>query len=127
MLRSLGVIACTVLSLAGASEARAQTPPSPPAGSALFDPGVRGPLAPHGLGETADTLHRDIGPTYWQEGALIGAGVGALGGLLVGQFICEQSESRSCGTARVTAVLVSAALLALPGALIGGQFSKHER
>jgi hypothetical protein len=106
----------------------AQSRPLSPTASALFISGARGPLYRAGLREATDTVRREISPTYWREGALIGSAVGALGGLLVGQFICEQSEGQgeSCMTTRVTAVLASALLLALPGALIGGQFSKGE-
>jgi hypothetical protein len=98
-----------------------------PSSSMLFGREARGPLDPPGSGQIADTARRDIRPTYWLEGALVGSAVGAVGGLLLGQFICEQSEGQSCGVARVAAVVGTAVLVALPGALIGGQFTKGER
>jgi hypothetical protein len=60
-------------------------------------------------------------PTHWKEGALVGALVGAVGGGLLSHAICEESET-SCSTA--PGILLGAALLAIPGALIGGQFPK---
>ncbi|HKH82498.1 MAG TPA: hypothetical protein VKA25_02310 [Gemmatimonadales bacterium] len=63
-------------------------------------------------------------PTHWKEGALAGALVGAVGGGLLSDAICEESET-SCST--VPGILLGAALLAIPGALIGGQFPKTPR
>jgi hypothetical protein len=61
-------------------------------------------------------------PTHWKEGALVGALVGAVGGGLLSEAICEQAETSSCSI--VPGILLGAALLAIPGALIGGQFPK---
>jgi len=63
-------------------------------------------------------------PTHWKEGALIGALAGAVGGGVLSQAICDQSET-SCSA--VPGILLGAALLAIPGALIGGQFPKEPR
>jgi hypothetical protein len=64
-------------------------------------------------------------PTHWKEGALVGALAGAVAGGVLGQAICEQGETSSCST--VPGILLGAALLAIPGALIGGQFPKEPR
>ena len=105
-----------------------QTPLLRPTPSALFAaaPSVAVRLARSA--ESRDTAARFIRPTYWKKGAAIGGAVGALGGILLGHTICGLSEDPelSCtGTVLVSAV-GGALLLAIPGALIGGQFHKPE-
>jgi len=61
-------------------------------------------------------------PTYWLEGGLIGGiGLGVLSGYEAGG-LCESSD---CTLGRVTVGILGGALGFTVGALIGGQFPKH--
>jgi hypothetical protein len=119
----LVVLGLTLHPAAGEAQAR---PPSASA-SVFFSAAARGPLHPTGLAEPGDSV-RNIQPTYWKEGALVGGGVGAVGGLLLGLAVCGLSEdpNSSCTGTTIAAGLGGALLLAIPGALIGGQFHKGE-
>jgi hypothetical protein len=61
-------------------------------------------------------------PTHWKEGAIVGGLVGAIAGGVLAYAACEQAETSRCST--VPGIILGAALLAIPGALIGGQFPK---
>jgi len=92
----------------------------------LFDRAQGGPLQ-RSLAEAArDTTRRQIRPTYWKEGALIGVVLGTIGGALVGHGLCGMSEEfhKDCTGSLFLGGLLGAVLLAVPGALIGGQFPK---
>jgi hypothetical protein len=104
----------------------AQTRHLSPASSALFEAAAHGPLHPGAARASEDSVRRVIVPTYWKEGAAVGAAVGAVGGFFLGRFICEVGEKSSlgCGGTTALAVVGTALFLAIPGALIGGQFSK---
>ena len=107
---------------AGVSQARVPGPTP----SALFAVAPSVAVRMARSAELRDTAARFIRPTYWKKGAAIGGAVGALGGILLGRTICGLSEDPelSCtGTVLVSAV-GGALLLAIPGALIGGQFHK---
>jgi hypothetical protein len=69
-----------------------------------------------------------IRPTYWKEGPLIGGVLGAVGGALLGHGVCELSEEsrKNCTGSLFPGGVLGAALLAIPGALIGGQFPKEK-
>jgi hypothetical protein len=73
-------------------------------------------------------VQSQIRPTYWKEGALIGGGVGAVAGALLGHDLCEMSEEigKNCTGSVLLGGVLGAALVAIPGALIGGLFPKHE-
>jgi len=68
-------------------------------------------------------------PTYWQEGALIGGLLGALGGALLGNGLCTDADTpgQSCTFSTVGGGVLGAVILGVPAALIGGAFSKHRR
>jgi uncharacterized membrane protein YeaQ/YmgE (transglycosylase-associated protein family) len=70
---------------------------------------------------------RQIRPTHWKEGGLVGAlAVGAFGGWL-GNEICRTSDDTGsgCTGAVLGGALGGGVLGFLIGALIGGQFPKH--
>jgi peptidoglycan/LPS O-acetylase OafA/YrhL len=119
----LVVLGMTLTPAAGVAQAR----PPHAAASVFFSAAARGPLDPAGLGEPGDSV-RNIRPTYWKEGALVGGGVGAVGGLLLGLAVCGLSEdpNSSCTGTTIAGALGGALLLAIPGALIGGQFDKGQ-
>jgi hypothetical protein len=75
-----------------------------------------------------DTIQRQIRPTYWKEGALVGGVVGGVGGAFLGHGLCEMSDEigRNCTGSLFLGGVLGAALLAVPGTLIGGQFPKHQ-
>jgi hypothetical protein len=78
--------------------------------------------------ERGDTGRLESRPTYWKKGAAIGGVVGALSGLLLGRVLCNVSEEpgRGCSRTMLIGVVGGGLLLAIPGALIGGQFAKPE-
>jgi hypothetical protein len=79
------------------------------------------PTGPTQLAQLAE-LDSVAEQTHWKEGAIIGGLVGAIAGGVLAYAACEQSETSRCST--VPGIMVGAALLAIPGALIGGQFPK---
>ena len=99
-----------------------------PVPSVLFSNATPGPLRTASLAAPADSVERDIRPTYWKEGALVGGLVGLAGGAVLGLVICAQSDEvgNSCTGSAVAGGLISALVLAIPGALIGGQMHKGE-
>jgi hypothetical protein len=95
--------------------------------SLLYDLPLRGPLTPGSLlAEQADTVPRQIKPTHWKEGGLVGAlAVGAFGAWL-GSEICQNSDTGSgCTGLTLGGALGGGVLGFLIGALIGGQFPKQ--
>jgi hypothetical protein len=95
--------------------------------SPLYDLPVRGPLAPGSLlAEQADSVVRQIRPTHWKEGGLVGAlAVGAFGAWF-GNEICRNSDTGGgCTGLMLGGALGGGVLGFLIGALIGGQFPKH--
>ena len=106
----------------------AATPLRGPAASAVFAPRVSGPLHNRSL-ISPDTARTGIGPTHWMEGALVGGLAGAVGGGLLGAAVCGQSDEvgKSCTGTTLLGALIGAGLVAIPGALIGGQFPKGPR
>jgi uncharacterized protein YcfJ len=76
---------------------------------------------------TPDTTPRNIQPTHWKQGLLVGGAIGAAGFGALGYGLChELSESQtSClGTALGTAA-VGAVIGGVTGALIGGAVRKQ--
>jgi len=115
-----------LLSLAvGTVPAPAQTSVAGPLPSLVWSRAERGPLQATRALAPSDTVPRNIQPTYWKEGALIGGVAGAVAGALLFAAFCESSDvAGSCAGSTVGGVLVGALILGLPGALIGGQFPK---
>jgi hypothetical protein len=78
----------------------------------------------------APSARLEIRATYWKKGAAIGGVVGALSGLLLAHAVCGLSEEagHGCPTSGtlLMGVVGGGSLLAIPGALIGGQFAKLE-
>lgn len=104
---------------AWASPAAGQVRPQGPVPSVLFSGVARGPLSVEWSAESRDSVVRDIRPTYWKEGALVAGLLGAVGGALLGLAHCESGYGCIIG-----ASIGGALLLAIPGALVGGQFRK---
>ena len=109
--------------------AAGQAQPRGQGAAVLFRDVPRGPLSVDWSVVRSDTLVRDIRPTYWKEGAAVGALVGAVGGALAGWWVCGMSEEvgKDCGGAAIFSGLGGAVVLAIPGALVGGQFRKGDR
>lgn len=103
----------------------AQLPVSGPAPSSLF--GYRPRVAStSALAAEPDDSLRQPRRTYWKEGGLIGGALGLVGGAVVAQRLCGVSDDSTddCTSGTLVAGAIGAALLALPGALIGHQFRK---
>jgi hypothetical protein len=116
-----------IFSLAAwSSRADAQAPVSRVIPSVVFSNAAPGPLRTPGLIPPADSIDRNIRPTYWKEGALVGGLSGAAAGTVLGLVICRNSEElgKNCAGSAVAGGLIAALVLAIPGALIGGQISK---
>jgi hypothetical protein len=115
-------------SLFWAARSSAQTSLSGPAASVLFSGLPRSSIGPALWQAQQDTVQAQIRPTYWKEGALVGGVVGALGGAWLGHGLCKYSEEfeKNCTGSLFVGGLLGAALLAIPGALIGGQFPKND-
>jgi hypothetical protein len=84
------------------------------------------PLRTAVLQERGDSVERDIRPTHWKEGALVGGLIGVAAGALLGAAICRNSENTTgdCTGSTVGGGLIVGLVLAIPGALIGGQIPK---
>lgn len=97
-----------------------------PVRSVLLISPAEGPLRAAALRLPADSVEHDIRPTHWKEGALVGALIGAAGGAVLGAAFCRNSEQagKDCTKSSVLGGLVVALVLAIPGALIGGQIPK---
>jgi hypothetical protein len=119
------LLAVAYLSL-GPSVGSSQDRPFGPEPSPLFVATFRTTLS----AERGDSGRLDIQPTYWKKGAAIGGVVGALSGLLLAHAVCGLSDEVGHGCPTSGTLLMSVVgggfLLALPGALIGGQFDKPE-
>jgi hypothetical protein len=79
--------------------------------------------------EPRDTVAKQIRPTHWKEGGIVGAVALGAFGVWFGNEICQKTDAGSeegC-TARsvVGGAIVGGGLGFLIGALIGGQFPKH--
>jgi hypothetical protein len=121
------LLAVVYLSL-GLSVGAAQDRPFGPVPSPLFVSTPKPAFRTTFSAERGDTGRLEIRPTYWKKGAAIGGVVGALSGLLFGQVLCGLSEEAgdSCSGTMLLSVVGGGLLLAIPGALIGGQFAKPE-
>jgi hypothetical protein len=71
-----------------------------------------------------DTVPRDIRPTHWKEGALIGGLALGVGGAVLAVSLCGSSDTGNCGGVTAGGFLVGAVIGGVSGALIGGQFPK---
>jgi hypothetical protein len=115
---------CLVLLLTLTTAAGAQHPPTGIAGprpSEVFGAVSRGPLR---QSFAPDSVRREIRPTHWKEGALIGGVVTGLGLAVWLNGWCHDSDD--CRGV-VPASLVAGGLVGgLVGALVGAQFPKTE-
>ena len=134
MLRSilmLGVCSGLLFESAAAQTPSVSWPPlSGLSGSSLYieRPGI--PLTNRLLAsETRDTVPRQIRPTHWKEGGLVGALMLGAFGIWFGNEICQETEAGNNSGCTARAVVGGAvgggALGFLIGALVGGQFPKH--
>lgn len=124
-MRSAVLMLFSLLTLSVPATAQLQVPG--PALSVLFSHRQGGPLQPTVAVEPRDSLLHQSRPTYWKEGALIGGALGAVGGAVLAHRLCGLAEesTKHCTGSSVLGGVIGAALLAIPGALIGGQFSKE--
>ena len=116
---------CLVLLMTVTTAADAQHAPAGIAGprpSEVFGAASRGPLR---QSFAPDSVRREIRPTHWKRGALIGGVVTGLGLAVWFNGLCRDSEQDCRGV--VPAMLLGGGLVGgLVGALIGGQFPKTE-
>lgn len=90
------------------------------------------PLSPPSLAlEAGDTIVRQISPTHWKEGGIVGAVILGAFGIWFGNEICQETEAGNDGGCAARAVVGGAigggGLGFLIGALIGGQFPKRPK
>jgi hypothetical protein len=92
--------------------------------SQILGVAARGPLQ---QAFVVDSVRREIPPTYWKEGALIGGVVTGLGlALLIDGFGRSSDAADDCGGALAGGFLSGGVMGGVIGALIGGQFPKAE-
>jgi hypothetical protein len=84
---------------------------------------LRGPLEQAFI---VDSVERQIRPTHWKEGALVGGIVSGLGLALLIDGLCSSDSGGNCGSAVAGGLLGGGVLGGLVGALIGGQFPKAQ-
>jgi hypothetical protein len=95
-----------------------------PKPSALLGVVARGPLR---QSLALDSVRRDIQPTHWKEGALIGGVSLGLGMAVLASGVCRNWDGGGdCGGTFTLGLLAGGVLGGLVGALIGGQFPKAE-
>jgi hypothetical protein len=83
-------------------------------------------LAPPQQSVSVDSVRRQIRPTHWKEGALVGGLVTGLGLALLIDAFCNSDSGGNCGGAVSRGLLGGGAVGGVVGALIGGQFPKSE-
>jgi hypothetical protein len=131
MHRLLSIVSALGVLYAGSLAAQgvpiAWQPLSQAPASALYASPAVGPLSARPFSaEPVDTVVRDIKPTHWKEGGIIGGlALGAAGGLLGSAFCGDSDVGGSCTGLIVGGALGGAVLGFLTGALVGGQFPKH--
>lgn len=95
--------------------------------SSLYSNRPSTPLSQPSLAQEApDSVPRQIRPTHWKEGGLVGALVLGGFGIWFGNELCRNVDdaSVSCAGAMIGGGLGGGVLGFLIGALIGGQFPK---
>ena len=107
--------------------AAAQLPLQGPRASALFGYAEAGPLHPNAALEPRDSLRQQVPATHWKEGAMLGGALGAIGGAVLVHRLCglARESTETCAGSTVLGGVIGAALLAIPGALIGAQVSRQ--
>lgn len=98
--------------------------------SLLYTAWPAGPLDPQGLvGERLDTVPRQLRPTYWKEGGIVGAAVAGIPSALFAGALCAYLEYPRTGCVGETLLggVIGGGVGFLLGALVGGQFNKTPR
>jgi hypothetical protein len=115
------LLVLAITSTSGAQEAppRIRGPQSSQARAAA-------PLGPLRQVSSVDTVERQIRPTHWKEGALVGGVVTGLGLALLIDGLCSSDSGGNCVNAVVVGLVGGGAVGGVVGALIGGQFPKRE-
>jgi len=121
----LSLVALVIWSVPCASQIRHLGP----APSLLFSAERDRPLRAAVVQQPLARLRNSIQPTHWKEGALIGATLGGVGGAFLGYGLYRNSDEpeKHCAVSTLLGGIVGAAVLMIPGALIGGQFPKRAR
>ena len=132
MLRSL-LIVCALTTLLfdrASAQGQATWPPLSQLSPSLYLERPATPLnTPLLASEPSDTAIRQIRPTHWKEGGLVGALLLGGFGVWFGYEICKNSDdtTRGCTGAVLGGGLGGGVIGFLIGALIGGQFPKDQK
>lgn len=129
MLRCLLMVCASSTLLLARAQAQAVTwpPLSQLSVSPLYIEQPTAPLDLHLLAsEPSDTVARQIKPTYWKEGGLIGGVASGIFFALVGHAVCayQEGNTRTCGLKLIAGAVFGGGLGFALGALVGGQFSR---
>ena len=134
MLRCLLIVCASCTLPLGSALAQNQAVAWPPlsqiSASSLYSERPSTPFDVHLFAaETPDTIRRQIKPTHWREGGLVGALLlGGFGAWFANGFCRSLDESgNGCGGSLIGGALGGGIAGFLIGALIGGQFPKHPR
>ena len=98
--------------------------------SPIYTTWPAGPLDFRGLvRDQVDTVPRQIKPTYWKEGGLVGAAVAGIPSALLVRELCLYLEYPRTGCVGETLLggVIGGGVGFLLGALVGGQFNKAPR
>jgi hypothetical protein len=108
--------------------AEAQELHASPSARLLMEAAAKGPLQPLVLADTTDSIPRQVRPTHWKEGALIGGlALGAAVALLSAVVCSAGAEAETdCSGAPIAGFAIGVLPGAIAGALVGGQFPKPE-
>lgn len=94
-----------------------------PTASEVLGVAARGPLR---QSLAVDSVRREIRPTQWKKGALIGGLAAGLGFVVLMDRVCRGSDTGCGGSVTPHAFLAGGVLGGLVGALIGAQVPKAE-
>jgi hypothetical protein len=122
----LSAASVLVLFLTFPPRAAGQTPAAKidgPRPTALLAVGASGPLQrPFSL----DSLPREVHPTHWKEGALVGGTTGGIALAILANGFCRSNVGGDCGGFAISGFLLGGFIGGFVGMLIGGQFPKDE-
>jgi hypothetical protein len=122
----LSAASILVLFLTFPPAAGSQTPSSVidgPRPTALLAARATGPLRQP---FSVDSLPREVHPTHWKEGALVGGAAGGIAFAILMNALCRSNVGGDCGGYAIGGFLVGGFIGGFAGMLIGGQFPKDE-
>jgi hypothetical protein len=94
-----------------------------PRPTALLAVAATGPLR---QSRFLDPRPREVDPTHWKEGALVGGSTGGVALAILANGICRGNVGGDCGGFAIGGFLLGGLMGGFVGMLVGGQFPKDE-